>query len=453
MQLAVHLLQYILNLVLERYQSWGRSAREIAAAAERAIRDGSLPAGERLPTVRGLAGQLGVSPATVAGAYRTLGDRGLVVTGGRAGTRVAPRPPLPASLASADVPPGVHDVRTGLPDPRLLPPLAGVMGRVADGPQPNRFGAHNDALLVQRAADGFTADGVPARRVAVVSGALDGVERALQTRLATGDRVAIEDPGYPPVADLVRALGLRPVAVRVDDDGPRPDDLDAALGQGARAAIVTPRAQNPTGAAVSAGRARDLRAVLRSADVLVVEDDHAGPVAGAPYVPVGPRAGDSWVTIRSVSKSLHSDLRLAVVAGDAVTIDRLEGRQSLGAGWVSTILQRTVAALWSDDGTKILLARAEAAYRERRDALIAALAERGLVAHGRSGLNVWVPVEQEGATAQALLAAGWATAPGERFRLRTGPGIRVTVSGLDIDACGALADAFAAAVRTGGSGY
>jgi DNA-binding transcriptional MocR family regulator len=102
-----------------------------------------------------------------------------------------------------------------------------------------------------------------------------------------------------------------------------------------------------------------------------------------------------------------------------------EGRQPLGTGWVSYLLHETVAALWDDRGVGRLLARAAAAYAERRRGLLDALAARGVPAAGRSGLAVWVPVADEPAAVGALLERGWAVAPGERFRLASRPGIRI----------------------------
>jgi len=239
----------------------------------------------------------------------------------------------------------------------------------------------------------------------------------------------------------------------IDEEGPVPDELAAALGQGTRAVILTPRAQNPTGAAVTSSRANELREVLDGRELLIIEDDHAGSIAGAEYVPVAPLVGRSWVVIRSVTKSLSPDLRLSVAAGDPTTVDRIEGRQSLGSGWISTILQRCVASLWSDSATTKLLERAEDSYRQRRAALLDALARRGLTALGRTGLNVWVLVESESSTVEALLTEGWATAPGDRFRFRSRPGVRVTVSGLELEDVESLANAFADAVGASEPAY
>ena len=116
--------------------------------------------------------------------------------------------------------------------------------------------------------------------------------------------------------------------------------------------------------------------------------------------------------IRSLSKVLGPDLRVAPIAGDPLTISRIEGRQLLGAGWVSHLLQQTAAQLWASPATRDLFARAERTYAERRAALVLALAGHGLAACGQTGLGVWVPVDGEAAAVQQLLERGWAVSPG-----------------------------------------
>src|SRR4029077_17307436 len=219
-----------------------------------------------------------------------------------------------------------------------------------------------------------------------------------------------------------------------------------ALERGARALIVTPRGQNPTGAAVDPSHARDLREILgRHRHVVLIEDDYVAAVAGAPYVPLH-TASDRWAVIRSLSKVLGPDLRVAPMAGDSLTISRVEGRQLLGPGWVSHLLQQTVVHLWASAATKNLLARAERTYAARRAALLEALDGYGITAYGSSGVGGWVPLSEEGTTVQQLLERGWAVSPGERYRFHTPPGIRITTAGLAPDD----AEPLAAAVRGGG---
>jgi DNA-binding transcriptional MocR family regulator len=411
------------------YQLSGRSASEIAASVERGVASGALAPGDRLPSVRALAASLDVSPTTVAAALSELRRRGVVVSRPRSGTRIGDRPPVrPRSAPVA--PAGVRDLASGNPDPAFLPDLAAALREL---PAPQRL--YGDAPVLDELA------AVAGREIAVVNGALDGIERVLAAHLSPGDTVVVEDPGWPGVIDLVRALGLRVAGARVDARGMLPADLERELRGGARAVVLTPRGQNPTGAAHDAERAAELRAVL-APDVLLVEDDHLGPVAGVEWHSAAGSTARRAV-VQSVSKWLGPDLRLAIVTGDELTLARVEGRQSLGPGWVSAILQRLAARLWT--ATDVAPARDE--YVARRKAMLAALAAHGIEAHGASGLNVWVPVPDEDAAVRALLAAGASIAAGRPFRLASPTAVRITTAAVTPDEAPALAAALAAAVK------
>ncbi|MEU1313464.1 aminotransferase class I/II-fold pyridoxal phosphate-dependent enzyme [Streptomyces cinnamoneus] len=433
--------------MLGEYRIEGRRAADISASVERAVGAGKLAPGELLPPMRELAVELGVNPNTVAAAYRTLRDRGVIETAGRRGSRVRERPAsTPRELIRVDAPEGVRDVSTGNPDPALLPLLGEALAAAAERARrdPVLYGTPAvDTDLERMAREMFARDGVPDGPMTVTSGALDGIERVLAAHLRPGDAVAVEDPGWGSLLDLVPALGLRVVPVGVDDDGPLPEDAERALRQGARALIVTARAQNPTGAAVGEARARALRAVLaHHPQVLLVEDDHGHGIVDLPLHPlVG--GTDHWVFVRSVAKAYGPDLRLAVLTGDAVTVDRVRGRQRLGHGWVSHVLQDAVLHLWRSGAVDT--AAVAGAYGRRRDALVRALRERGVEAHGRSGMNVWLPVPDETGAVARLLHAGWAVAPGARFRVASRPAVRLTVSTLAMEEIGTVADALAAA--------
>ncbi|WP_077098849.1 aminotransferase class I/II-fold pyridoxal phosphate-dependent enzyme [Mycobacterium terramassiliense] len=428
-------------------QYTGTGAESIAASVEEAISRGALVPGAALPPIRELAGRLRVNANTVAAAYRLLRERGAVEAAGRRGTRVRHRPATtPRSLLGLDVPAGVRDLSTGNPDPALLP--IGSVETPRAGPLLYGEPAAS-AELLERARAALAADGVPADHLAVTSGALDGIERALAAHLRAGDRVAVEDPGWANLLDLVAALGFSPEPVRVDDDGPLVADVQRALARGVRALVLTGRAQNPTGAALSAARADELRGLVSGAELLVVEDDHCAGISGASLHTLAGSTGQ-WAFVRSASKAYGPDLRVAVLAGDRRTIERVQGRLRLGPGWVSHLLQDLAVRLWADDGASRLIARAEAQYTRNRTGLREELARRGVSAHGRSGLNVWVPVPDETVAITRLLAAGWAAAPGTRFRMRTAPGIRVTVADLRSDEIEPLADGIAKAVLATG---
>ena len=413
-------------MVVQTYLT-GTTAVKIAASAEAAVAAGRIAAGAKLPPVRDLAQHLGVSPATVAAAYRILQERGIAFAERRRGTIIRPAspasPPVPVSL-----PANVRDLASGNPAADLLPDLAPFLRKLDGSPRLYRDEL-NDPELVAMARKQFDADRVPSHSVAVVSGALDGIERVLREQLRPGDRVLVEDPCFTGVADLLHALALVPMPVSMDDEGLLPAALQRA--PTAAAIIVTPRAQNPTGAAFTERRGRQLRAMLKHRrDLLIIEDDHAGPVAGAPYVTLVENSRERWAVVRSVSKSLGPDLRVAIMAGDARTIARVEGRQTLGIRWVSHVLQRLVVALWRDKNVHKQLARAERTYAQNRKILIDALRSHNIDAHGSSGLNVWIPLSEESAVIQALFQRGWAVGAGERYRIKTPPAIRVTTASL-----------------------
>lgn len=420
---------------------------DIAASVERAVGSGDLVPGQVLPPMRELAIQLEVNPNTVAAAYRILRERGVIETAGRRGSRVRPRPASTArGSLRVEAPPGVRDLGEGNPDPALLPGLTKSFAAAAAeyARRPGLYGqAAVDPELAALARAAMDADGVPPGPVVVTSGSLDAIERVLVAQLRPGDAVAVEDPGWGGLLDLVPALGLRPVPVALDDDGPLPEAVERALKGGARAIVVTDRAQNPTGAAIGAVRAAELRAVLAAyPGVLLIEDDHGHAIVD---LDLHPLAGvtDRWAFVRSVAKAYGPDLRVAVLTGDAVTTGRVAGRQRLGPGWVSRMLQRAVVHLWKADAVDTVAV--DRAYAARRDALVRALEERGVAARGRSGMNVWVPVSDETGAVARLLHAGWAVAPGARFRVTAPQGIRITVSPLAPDDIGPLADAVAAA--------
>jgi DNA-binding transcriptional MocR family regulator len=426
----------------------GAGAEAIASDVEQAVSTGALPPGAELPPIRELASQLGVNANTVAAAYRLLRERGAVETAGRRGTRVRDRPATtPRSLRGVAVPPGARDLSTGNPDPSLLP-IATVDAR------PRRTVLYGEPAvspeLAAYAQSALTDDGVPGEHITVTAGALDGIERVLAAHLRPGDRVAVEDPGWANLLDLLAALGFSAEPIRVDDDGPVTDDVDRALRRGVRAVVVTTRAQNPTGAAVSATRAKELRALfVEHDDVLLIEDDHCAGIAG---VPLHPLAGTTrhWAFVRSAAKAYGPDLRLALLAGDLRTVERVHGRLRLGPGWISHLLQDLAAGLWHDDAATRQVHEAETVYARNRHLLQTALADRGVASSARSGLNVWIPVPDETVAITRLLSAGWAAAPGTRFRIISAPGIRITVSGLDPAEVEPLADAVAEALHAVG---
>jgi DNA-binding transcriptional MocR family regulator len=414
----------------------GDTAVKIAHDLENAVRSGKLQPGHRLPAVRQLAGDLGVSPATVASAYRSLQARAVVVAHRRLGTRVSHRP-LASSGAAPSRPrqivaKGAIDLSDGNPDPALLPAVDRILRKLKY--RPRLYGEepmHAGLIKIMRRE--METDGVRVGHCAIVSGAMDGIDCLLAEHLKPGDRVAVEDPGFTGHHDLVASRGLTLVPVRIDEQGMLPDALHSACVQGVRAVVMTPRAQSPTGAAMTDERANELRRVLhgRAPEALIIEDDHASFLCESTPSACVSASGATvkrWAHIRSLSKSFNPDLRLAVMTGDDQTMMRVLDRIVVTERWVSHMLQATAHALLGDATVRAQVRKAGREYDQRRARLTSLLASAGLQATGRSGYNLWLPVVEETATVQALAARGWLVAAGERFRLASPPGIRITAS-------------------------
>lgn len=424
------------------------TATELIDVIERQVANGVLAPGDRLPSVRAQATALGVAPNTVAAAYRRLRDRGVVIGRGRQGTVVAERP-LITPVLTQEVPAGVVDAMTGNPDPALLPDISDALAAAAAQP----MGRYGDALvdpgLAELGRAMFEADGVDAAHITVVSGAMDAVERLLAAHLRSGDRVGVEDPGYASVHQVVTGMGFDLVPVASDDRGMVPAALAKAVEVGLQAVIVTPRANNPSGAAFDRDRVAALDRILETTpDTLVIQDDHAGPIAGVDFVGLGCHRR-RWAVVRSMAKSMGPDLRVALVVGDRESVDRVEARLQIGPGWVSHLLQRTVAGLLRSAAANAAITAARATYLRRRERLRDHLTAAGIRASGRSGLHVWVPVPDEQSVVMALLDRGFAVRGGDRFRLVSPPAVRITTASLTDDRIDALAGALVAILEPG----
>ncbi|MFI9503099.1 aminotransferase class I/II-fold pyridoxal phosphate-dependent enzyme [Nocardia sp. NPDC052566] len=416
-----------------------RTPAGIAAAVSRRIRSGALQPGVRLPTVREVARQLKVSPATVNQAWRALAAAGAIIARGRAGTFVG-EPPATRAAAPAGRYQRLHppsdsafriDLSRGTPDPNLLPDLGAAL-RAISGHSDLAADYLGEAVLPELAARVRADWPFRPESVAVLDGALDAIDRVLSAHVRLGDAVAVEDPCFPPFLDLLARLGARPVPVRMDESGLLPDDLARAVTEyGVTALILQPRAQNPTGISVTAGRVRDLAQILSGTSVLVIEDDHSAGIAAAPLRSLGARLPARTVHIRSYSKSHGADLRVAVAGGPAELLDPVIERRMLGPGWTSRLLQRLLLTMLDDDTAIDTVTTARTEYRRRSAELRRALARRGVPLGRGDGINLWLPVTDENAAMISLAAAGIKAAPGGPFELRDHPSndhLRITIS-------------------------
>jgi DNA-binding transcriptional MocR family regulator len=427
----------------------------IAAGVARLIHSGRLGVGDRLPTVRELATQLGVSPATVSQAWQALGAVGLIISRGRNGTFVReqePRRTTPRSQLAAQLTLKPRlDLSRGTPDPALLPALGPALSRVsgrAVTPSYEDISALPELLELLRGSWPY-----PVQSFTIVNGALDALSRSLEQVTRFGDRVVVENPGFPPFFDLLDQLGLERLPVDVDENGIVPASLELALGRSPSAVILQPRAHNPTGASMTAERAEDLAALLRGHEAIVIEDDHSGDISTAPDVSLGTWMPDRVLHIRSYSKSHGPDLRIAALGGPQEIIDRVVARRMLGPGWTSRMVQTILYDLLTNEASVAEVAEARRSYAARQKALADALNGLGLRVRQADGINAWLPVTDEQSAIVELAASGIRVAGGSPFFAADSGGsfIRVTAGAVPDDVL-PVAEALASAALAGAPG-
>ncbi|MFE6197423.1 PLP-dependent aminotransferase family protein [Streptomyces sp. NPDC057838] len=358
--------------------------RSLQAALREAVRSGRLAPGTRLPSSRDLAADLGVSRGLVTEAYEQLTAEGYLRSGRGAGTWVgaAVRAAPPRAHDLAPRTPGARaDFVPGTPDLALFPRSAwaaaqrGVLAelphRELGYPDPRGLPRLRTALaeLLARRR-GVVAD---PERIVVVSGVAQATTLLGFAMHARGMRtVGVEDPGSPQHDALYGAAGVTAVPVPVDGEGIVPERLRAS---GVRAVVTTPAHQFPTGIAYSAGRRAALLDWARAVDGLVLEDDYDGDFR-YDRAPVGALQGlgpDHVAYTGSVSKSLAPGLRLGwLLVPESWTDDVVERKRTMDLGHPA--LDQALFAHFLERGDyDRQLRRCQRAYRERRDALVAAL--------------------------------------------------------------------------------
>lgn len=431
------------------------TARGLANAVSRAIRDGVLVPGTKLPPIRQVAAELMLSPTTVTASWRLLARAGAIHADGRRGTTVAETHAPGAVRYRQAVDRGASfalDLSTGAPDAELLPNLTSSFTELTTAGTPSSY--LDAPVLPELEAELRRSWPYPAERITVVDGALDALDQVARSVLRFGDRVVVEHPCFPALVDLMEAAGVEVVGVPLDVEGLQVEALATALKTPSRAVFLQPRAQNPTGVSMTRDRARHLARVLEGSGALVVEDDSTGAVGMSEPLSIGEWLPDRTVHIRSYSKSHGPDLRLAAMSAPADLMDDMLARRQLGQGWSSRLLQRILLHLLTDPQVVAEVEKARSVYAERRRMMVEALRVNGVEVSGGDGINLWIPVQDEASALIRLASQGIGVAPGRPFAVlpQTRGFMRVTV-GLVAAGAEGLASALAEAahVTTWGS--
>lgn len=412
-----------LPLVLDRAAAAPLHA-QLAEALRRAVLDGHLPAGARMPSTRQAATEVGLARATVLAAYEQLTGEGYLEARHGAGTFVSPHlggvghPPAgcarAASASAQDdgVPPhptAPHpvDLRPGRPDTsRLVDPAWRAAWRSAASQlsswEPPPLGL--PALREQVAAHLRAARGVPARAedVVITAGADEGLALVAHA-LALRDAV-VEDPGYPSARRTLRRLGVALHPVPVDDHGLVVEALPSTGDVGA--VLVTPSHQYPLGGVLPLPRRLELLAWARARGAVVVEDDYDSEFryGAAPLPALAGLDGDRVVHLGTLSKVLTPWLRTGYLLVPPALREAFAAvRHDLGAP-VSAVQQQALATYLAGGSLRRHVARTRRDCAHRRAHLLAVLAgQPHLRAAGTSAGLHSVVVLPDGADAADVL--------------------------------------------------
>ncbi|PTB17285.1 GntR family transcriptional regulator [Trinickia symbiotica] len=426
-----------------------RTMRGIALEVAELIRNGRIPIGTQLPPVRDLAEAFGVSPATISGAWKHLRSFRMVDGGGRTGTWVRGdqttlRPARYEDFANygENI---VADLRFASPDPELLPDTKYALTQAHQLRNLHSYSRESICGELKNAV----APGWPYAECmfTAVNGGYDGLHTVLQIIVVPGCAVAVEDPTTLRVFDILEKLGARPIGVECDSQGPLPESLGAALGQHPVAFVYQPGSHSITGMRVSPSRLEEMRRLLVGNATMIVELDGLAGLASTPPLTLGSAYPERTVHIRTFSKSLGTDFRLAVLSSSPRFADQIQALRNFREGWTSRLLQSAAATLLTDQRSLHQVALARDTYATRRARLAAALAERGLSVSGQDTLCIWLPVRDQQYALVTLAARGIAVQPGSRFQVAHRPHIRVATS-ISVEQVALIADALAEAAGT-----
>ncbi|KQR36573.1 MULTISPECIES: aminotransferase-like domain-containing protein [Agrobacterium] len=408
-----------------------KTIRGIALETSALVRAGVLPVGTRLPAMRDLAYELGVSPATISEAWSELRQQKIISGRGRNGTWVCAERFIakPERLASSGhYGANVLDLSMAVPDQALLPPLAKAMVYATSVGDLNSYAR---SRIVPELRDAIAGDWpYEPEAFLAMNGGYNGVYTTLRALVRPGSVVAVEHPTAMRLLDILEDLGVKIVPVLSDGEGPLPASLSQALAERPAAFLFQPRLHSVTGQTVTLQRIEALAGVLAESDTLIIEDDGLADISAERPVSLGKRFPDRTVRIVSFSKTLGPDLRLAVLSGSASIVEQIQSYRAFSAGWTSRVLQAAVAWLIRDEETSQIVAAARATYQERRDTLARELRERGVQTMPGSGLCLWVPVQSEPFAMVTLAARNIAVVPGNKFSILPSAHIRVATSKL-----------------------
>ncbi|MBP1842978.1 DNA-binding transcriptional MocR family regulator [Rhizobium petrolearium] len=413
----------------------------LAEQIARAIQEGKLVNGTKLPTHRRMADDLGLSVQTVSRAYDDLIRRGLISgeIGRGSFVQTQPREPEPPYLPE----------RLGeVIDLSILKPVCeqihvekmrqafawlseNLPASSALSFRPNMvFPRHRAVATEWLARCGLD---VSPLNVSLTNGATSGMTTALMSVAPPGSTVATEVVSHHTLVPLSTYLGLHLEGLAIDEEGMIPEALDEACRKGPiRAIFLQPSVINPMAALMSAGRREALAAVAARHDIAIIENDVLGPMVEGRAPPMAAFAPERTLYVTTFTKTTVPGLRIGYLVAPDRYVAAVANRH-LVSNWMATPAMAEIATRWVADGTAMeLVAWQRRALASRHAIAAEMLAGLPYRAHPQS-LHMWLPLScghtEDAFVAQARLR-GVGIAPGKSFHTTDhgwAPAVRISL--------------------------
>ncbi|RZS77858.1 GntR family transcriptional regulator [Phyllobacterium myrsinacearum] len=400
----------------------------LADQIARAIGDGTLEAGARLPTHRKMAEDLHLSVQTVSRAYEELIRRGMLSgeTGRgsfvKAQRREIDQPYLPERLGEVIDLSILKPVCEKMHHERLKKALGWLSETLPASSalsfRPNVvFPRHRTTAVKWLRECGLD---VPASNVSITNGATAAMTVAIMSVAPVGSTIATEATGHHTLVPLASYLGLTLKGIAIDDQGIIPEALDAACRESSiRALFVQPAAINPCATVMGSVRRAQIVEVARKRDIAIVESDILGPLVQDRPPPIAALAPERTLYFTSFTKTVVPGLRIGYLAAPDRYVAAVANRH-LVSNWMATPMVAEIATHWVEDGTAMQLVEWQRdALRRRHEIASQVLSGVPFRSHPQS-LHIWLPLT-DGRTEETFVAQARlqnvAIAPGASFRI------------------------------------
>jgi GntR family transcriptional regulator/MocR family aminotransferase len=377
----------------------------IADALRKAIREGQVAPTEVLPSARKLAQQLAVNRHTIMAALAELVAQGWVEAKERSSYRVVMNLPIQTSFTSAKVKPADkhfdwqfrlkqklpvtpkikasqyrYNFSGGQPDIRKFPfdEFKSHFSQACQRPKIDNLSygdSRGEAELIEEISTYLRrVRSITDKELMICNGSQEALYMISQLLLQVGDKVAVEQLGYPPAWAAFERTGAELISIKQDERGIVPEHLEQVLAQGkVKLLYLTPLHQYPTTVSLDISRRMQIYQLAQQYGVAIVEDDYDHEFHYDSQ-PIAPMAADDpaglVIYISTFSKLMFGGARIGYVVANKVLIEQLAAYKMLINHKSNVLVQQTVAKWMQQGGFEGHLRRMTRLYQKRRDFMV-----------------------------------------------------------------------------------